>query len=92
MVTLIHHMGGSIRRDFKVEKTTHLVASPASTTGEKHKVHSSIPIIFFINQTNSLEMRFWVIKKMCPICLTVSSFLCMKSIQKIKFDRQSQQK
>ncbi|GIY99693.1 protein ECT2 [Caerostris extrusa] len=35
MVTLVHHMGGSIRKDFSINKTTHLVATPSSTSGEK---------------------------------------------------------
>lgn len=40
MVILIHHMGGSVRKDFKVEKTTHLIATPNSSNGEKYKVIS----------------------------------------------------
>ncbi|KAF8767592.1 Protein ECT2 like protein [Argiope bruennichi] len=44
MVNLVHHMGGSIRKDFSVTKTTHLVATPTATGGEKYKYSASMGI------------------------------------------------
>ncbi|GFT90886.1 protein ECT2 [Nephila pilipes] len=44
MVNLVHHMGGSIRKDFSITKTTHLVATASSTNGEKYKYSASMGI------------------------------------------------
>lgn len=45
MASLIHHMGGSVRKDFNVSRITHLVAN--STSGEKYRYAASfgIPIM-----------------------------------------------
>ncbi|XP_035205764.1 protein ECT2-like isoform X2 [Stegodyphus dumicola] len=47
MVVLIHHMGGTIRKDFNISKTTHLVATSAAKGGEKYKYAASfgVPIM-----------------------------------------------
>ncbi|XP_015908108.1 protein ECT2 isoform X2 [Parasteatoda tepidariorum] len=55
MVSLVHHMGGSIRKDFNIAKTTHLVATSSAKTNEKYRyaVSMGIPVMTaeWINQT-----------------------------------------
>ncbi|XP_071034057.1 protein ECT2 [Parasteatoda tepidariorum] len=44
MVQLVHNMGGSIRKDFNMYKTTHLVATPSAINGEKYRYAVSLGV------------------------------------------------